>query len=98
MERRVEELLKLLHSLAFTDSDSIINEIRQIVLSPNVSVPSMSFFSSKLLNSEVSLLQFILNNRTESDRLLWKTMSNTLSLVSDYIQERGTRIAEYVVE
>ena len=94
----MEELLKLLHSLAFTDSDSIINEIRQIVLSPNVSVPSMSFFSSKLLNSEVSLLQFILNNRTESDRLLWKTMSNTLTLVSDYIQERGTRIAEYVIE
>jgi hypothetical protein len=98
MERRVEELLKLLHSLAFTDSDSIVNEIRQIVLSPSISMPSMSFFSSKLLNSEVSLLQFILKNRTESDRLLWKTMSNTLTLVSDYIQERGARIAEYAVE
>lgn len=98
MERRVEELLKTLHSLAFTDSDSIINEIRQLVLSPNTSAPSVAFFSSKLLNSEVSLLQFILKNRTESDRLIWKTTSNALTLVSDYIRERGTRITEYAIE
>ncbi|OMJ94285.1 hypothetical protein SteCoe_2629 [Stentor coeruleus] len=98
MERRVEELLNTLHSLTFTDPESIIDEIRAIVLSPNLSMPSMAFFSSKLLNSEVSLLQFILKNRTDSDRLIWKTMSNALSLVSDYIRERGNRINEYVIE
>lgn len=98
MERRVEELLNTLHSLTFTDPESIIDEIRAIVLSPNLSEPSIAFFSSKLLNSEVSLLQFILKNRTDSDRLIWKTMSNTLSLVSDYIRERGTHINNYVIE
>ena len=98
MERRVEELLVTLHSLAFTDAESIISEIRAIVLSPNIASAQMAFFSSKLLNSEVSLLQFIKNNRLDNDRLIWKTMSNALELVSDYIRERALNIGEYVIE
>ena len=49
MERRVEELLVTLHSLAFTDAESIITEIRTIVLNSNLSSPQIAFFSSKLL-------------------------------------------------
>jgi hypothetical protein len=70
MERRVEELLITLHSLAFTDSESIVDEIRNIVLNSVASSAQIAFFSSKLLNSEVSLLQFIKNNRLESDKLI----------------------------
>lgn len=98
MERRVEELLKTLHCLAFTDAESIIGEIRAIVLSPSATSAQIAFFSSKLLNSEVSLLEFIKKNRVESDRLIWKTTSNALDLVSDYIRERGVGIEEYIIE
>ncbi|CAG9330104.1 unnamed protein product [Blepharisma stoltei] len=98
MERRVEELLRALHALSFTDADSILGELRSLVLNPNLSSAQVAFCSSKLLNSDISLLNFIKTHREEPDRLIWKTMSNSLDLVSDYIKTRSNTINEYIPE
>lgn len=70
MERRVEELLQALHSLSFTDADSILGELRSLVLTPNLTPAQIAFCSSKLLNSDISLLNFLKNHREDSDRLI----------------------------
>ena len=96
MERRVDELLNALHSLAFTDSESIIAELKNLVLRPSLSATQIAFCSTKLLNSDVSLLNFISKFRTHQDRLIWKTISNALNLVSEYVKVRSSYMGEYL--
>lgn len=96
MERRVEELLNTLHSLQFSDAESVLNELRSLVLSNRLSPAQIAFCSTKLLNSEISLLELIKKFRQEKDRLIWKTVTNALHLLSDYITYRSFSIPKYM--
>lgn len=96
MERRVHELLEALHKLQFSDPDSLLNELRHHVLSPTLKKAEEAFCSSKLLNSEVSLLKFVRVHRTSADRLLWKAMTVCLQLLSEYIKVKAEALRDYV--
>lgn len=96
MERRVEELLNALSAGAFTDPESILAELRALVLGARLSPTQIAFCSSKLLNSEVSLIAFLKDNKDQTDKLIWKTMSNVLNLLSEYIKARAWGMAEYL--
>ena len=98
MEKRVQELLETVTSLQFTDPDSILAELRLLVLAPNLTPAAVSFCSSKLLNSEVSLTAFIKEHRTDSDRLMWKSVAGALDLVSAYIKSRADAVSDYILD
>ena len=96
MGRRVEELLNTLHSLQFSDAETVLNELRSLVLSNRLSPAQIAFCSTKLLNSEISLLELIKKFKQEQDRLIWKTVTNALVLVSEYITYRSFAVAKYM--
>lgn len=97
MEKRVQELLETLTSLQFTDPDSILAELKLLVLSPALPPASVAFCSSKLLNSEVSLISFIKEHRGDSERVIWKAVAGALDLLSAYIKARAEAVADYVL-
>lgn len=96
MEKRVQELLETLSSLQFTDPDSILAELRLLVLSPALPTASVAFCSSKLLNSEVSLTAFIKEHRGDAERVIWKAVAGALDLLSGYIKARAEAVADYI--
>jgi hypothetical protein len=98
MESRVQELLENITSLKFTDPESILTELRGLVLSHDLSPASISFCSSKLLNSEVSLTAFIKDHRCDSDRVMWKSVAGALDLLSAYIKIRAEAVADYILD
>lgn len=67
MEQKLDELLHNLHRYLFADAEQIITELRHYILDRShqeaelgkSSLTSAAFISSKIFNSQESLLQFL---------------------------------------
>ena len=59
MESKVEEILKQLHKHLFADSQQIIVELKHYIHDVEHGEADLAFISSKIFNSEYSLLDFL---------------------------------------
>ncbi|CDW71353.1 dna-dependent protein kinase catalytic subunit [Stylonychia lemnae] len=96
MEQKIDELLRQLHKFLFADSEQVVNELRIYILDESLKEADLAFISSKIFNSNSSLLEFLRENSLHNDKLISSVKKKVYELIIDYLKLRSQEATPYL--